>query len=748
MSIKNRKSKIENPKSSTSLAATLTSAFVVFTLVALLLVGSVQIGLNFLTQQEVVARRQQLIALNAANEVSGVIEQIFSALETAAQVGRPLTAQAGERQLLLQNLQTLQPYFREITLLNSRGQEVTKLVGQTIVPVDDLLDRANSDLFIQTIQNVKHISSVHIDEATGEPLVTLAVPLKNNFGGFQGVLLAEVSLQFMWGQVDALEIGQTGLAYVVDTQGNLIALGDKSGDRKRVLAAENVRHLNEVTEFIKNQADFDEAGAGISKGINGSYILGTHIPLGRPNWAVVTELPLAEAYQQTIWNIVLSAVSLLITTFVAGWIGVYIARRLAAPLLNLTQTATRIATGEPGLVATLEGPTEVSRLASAFNSMTAQLHELIDSLEQQVATRTQRLEIVTTLSEHLTAILDLNELLTELVKQVKNEFGYYHAHVYLLDEERQNLMMVAGVGEAGAQMKAAGHHIPLDAPTSLVARAARRGEVVSVANVRETPDWLANPLLPDTYAEMAVPIIVEGQVVGVLDVQQNQIAGLDDNDANLLRSLASQVAVAIRNARLFTEVETALASARAVQERYLEQSWEKARIVSHGSQYLYAQPKAPPLDDTKRQVLSEVQQQALAQDGPAVVALNDDDSEPRSLVAPIKLRNKKIGALQLHTSEGEQVWSEDDLAVIEAVVDQLGQTAENLRLFDVTRQRAGREQTIREITDKLRTAPDLEQLVTIATEELGKHLSVSYAELELGLESSSNDNGAAGTEKI
>ncbi len=189
--------------------------------------------------------------------------------------------------------------------------------------------------------------------------------------------------------------------------------------------------------------------------------------------------------------------------------------------------------------------------------MASQIYDLLTNLEDKVRNRTEQLETVATLSEQLNAILDFDQLLSELVTQIKEQFNYYHVHIYILDEKEQNLIMQAGYGEAGATMKANGHAIPIDARSSLVARAARTQEVVAVDNVRESAGWLANPLLPDTYSEMAVPIIANEQMIGVLDVQQNKVGGLDDSDANLLRSLANQVAVALTNARLFEQTELA-----------------------------------------------------------------------------------------------------------------------------------------------------------------------------------------------
>ena len=193
-----------------------------------------------------------------------------------------------------------------------------------------------------------------------------------------------------------------------------------------------------------------------------------------------------------------------------------------------------------------------ARLYNAARQVNEQLVKLNVELEQRVEQRTQRLEVVALLSEQLNGLLDFNRLLVELVNRIKVSFNYYHVHIYLVDPIQTKLIMAEGTGEAARVMKQRGHAISLDAPISLVAQAARSSQVVSVSNVRAVENWLPNPLLPETQAEMAVPIIRDGQVVGVLDVQSDNIGGLDEGDASLLRSLAGQVAVALTNARLFT----------------------------------------------------------------------------------------------------------------------------------------------------------------------------------------------------
>jgi GAF domain-containing protein len=112
-------------------------------------------------------------------------------------------------------------------------------------------------------------------------------------------------------------------------------------------------------------------------------------------------------------------------------------------------------------------------------------------------------------------------------------------------------------------------------------------------------------------------------------------------------------------------------------------------------------------------------------------------------VAPVVLQNITIGDLQLYDADPNRQWTESDLALVNTIVDQVAQSAENLRLFEETRERAGREQMIRQITDRLRAAPNLQRLVEIATQELAQRLPATHAKLELGLqaEHAQNDNG-------
>ena len=204
---------------------------------------------------------------------------------------------------------------------------------------------------------------------------------------------------------------------------------------------------------------------------------------------------------------------------------------------------------------------------------------LVKQAQETLAKQARQLQMVAEVSTATSTILDTADLLQRVVDLTKARFGLYHAHIYLLNDTGDTLNLVSGAGKAGRQMVAQEWNIPLVQEQSLVARAARTAEIVTVDNVREVPDWMPNPLLPNTHAEMAVPIMLEEVVVGVLDVQADTIGGLTESDANLLRTLANHVAVALTNARLFEQMEQAKEAAEQAKEE-AEQAREEIETIN------------------------------------------------------------------------------------------------------------------------------------------------------------------------
>ncbi|MBK8903379.1 MAG: GAF domain-containing protein [Anaerolineaceae bacterium] len=516
--------------------------------VVLIVSGGLQIAYNYQTQRNVVFNQQQLIAQEAATAVKDFIEDKFSVLETAVKLGNIADVPAEEQERILGNALGFQPSFRQLALFDANSQLVSQSSRLVQARSDVFASQIVEQVFTEARQTERYISPVTIDSESSEPLVIIAVPIYSRLGDFEGLLAAELNLKFMWDLVDQLEVGETGYAYVVNEQGDLLAFADTA----RVLKGENLVHLPEVSHFVEGEIEPDH-DPELSLGINGETTAQAFVALGSPDWAVFTEIPAAEAFQPVTQSTIVSAVVVLVAALLSGVVGVSIARRLVRPLLELTETAVQIAEGNINLEASAKGNLEVNQLSTAFNNMTARLRDSIDSLEQRVADRTRALEISGKVSRQLSNILDQNELVRAVVEQVKDSFDYYHAHIYLFDDADQNLLMAGGTGEAGQQMLANKHQIP--AGKGLVGRAGQTGQAVLVPDTDQAQGWLPNPLLPDTKAEIAVPIMSGDKVWGVLDVQHNVTNGLSQADVDLLESIANQMAVALRNANMFAEAQ-------------------------------------------------------------------------------------------------------------------------------------------------------------------------------------------------
>jgi PAS domain S-box-containing protein len=380
----------KNSKSSLpagSLTTTLAFAFAVLSVATLLVAGGLQLYSDLRTQQLIISNNQKLIAQGAAGTVSNFIQDKFKAMETVIWFSDPLSASSREQKQILGSLLGLQPAFRQLVLLDNQNRELARASRLSRAASGELAERLESETLTRILRGKRQIGQVFIDPVTSEPMTGMTVPVYNVFGDFQGTLAAEVNLKFMWDLVDRLKVGERGLAYVVDKQGNLLAFHDAA----QVLKGENVRSLEAVETFIR-QSSVNPGETSTYRGITGSLVVGTYVPLQTPDWAVVTELPWSEAYREVIRDAVISVAIIVIIGAAAGLIGVHVARRLSVPLVNLMETATRISGGELELQAEVSGPLEVAGLARAFNSMTARLRETLQGLEQRVSERTQQLQ--------------------------------------------------------------------------------------------------------------------------------------------------------------------------------------------------------------------------------------------------------------------------------------------------------------------------------------------------------------------
>jgi len=195
------------------------------------------------------------------------------------------------------------------------------------------------------------------------------------------------------------------------------------------------------------------------------------------------------------------------------------------------------------------------RLSAHIESL--RLFEETKQGQVELTKRARQLSAVAEISTVSSQELDVDSLLSTVVKLTQRQFDLYHAHVFVFNEATEELQIAACGWQEGDEHEGITEHvsIPLDKKQSLVARAARTKKAVIVNDVKSEPGWLANELLPQTAAEMAVPLVIGDRVLGVLDVQADRVNAFTDEDANIQTTLASQVATAMQNARSFTQAQ-------------------------------------------------------------------------------------------------------------------------------------------------------------------------------------------------
>lgn len=465
---------------------------------------------------------------------------------------------------------------------------------------------------------------------------------------------------------------------------------------------------------------------------------------GSAQWAILT-VPLTDYSGQVIGALDLIAnrsamvqaqnrrvvliLGILSTMLTLGGIGFsHLVRRAMRPIAELTHTASAIAAGDLSQNAVVRDANELGQLAQAFNSMTAQLRVLVGNLERRVEERTAALEqrsvqlqTAAQVARDTLAVRELDQLLNLVVNLVREKFGFYHAGIFLVDQDRKYAVLKAATGEAGREMLARRHRLEVG-KTGIVGYVTATGKARIALDVGEDAVHFQNPLLPRTRSEMALPLIVGEEIIGALDVQSTEAAAFSEQDIEILQILADQTAVAIANARLFAQNQAALDTARRVYNELSQVAWQE-RLQSQSVGYLADGTGVQPL--------------------PPGYTPQGEAAQLEELQLPIIVRDQVIGAISAHKQPLAGKWHEQELVLMHTLVDELSQALESARLFEETQERALRERLVGEITSRMRSTLEIETVMQTAVREIQQVLKLAEVELRLGTPSEASPASVA-----
>ncbi|MBN2368663.1 PAS domain-containing protein [Candidatus Woesearchaeota archaeon] len=386
----------EKPGKFRSLTITLALAFLFLSTVVLFSSSLINIYFSIQAQQKAIDSYQQMISSEAADSVRNFINEKTNKLETGIKLFDLASVNQDEKKILLERLIGFDQAFRQIIFLDEQGYESVKVTRLSSYATSQLRDKLNDPKFIESIEEDRYISTIYIDELTSEPLIIVSVPVRDIFGDSKGSLMAEVNLKFMWDMVSSIKVGESGVAYVVDNAGYLLAFEDIS----RILKRENLLYLKEVNEFVVGDVHSHESNADISKGIYGTTVVTTHSHLHDPDWAVVVELPVVEAYENVINQIRLSIVFMVLSLILTVVLGIFLSRKITEPLISLRNAAMEIRKGNLDAKIEPRSKDEIGELSVSFDGMReavkSQRNKLEDyskHLEEKVKQRTKQLEL-------------------------------------------------------------------------------------------------------------------------------------------------------------------------------------------------------------------------------------------------------------------------------------------------------------------------------------------------------------------
>ncbi|HID64294.1 MAG TPA: GAF domain-containing protein [Anaerolineae bacterium] len=748
-----------------SVATRLRNPIVILVVLALLIVGGVSVYISRQAQAREIFRIQRRTAEQVAFSISTYLQSAKKDLSLFAQTQNLLALERSEQQSAIEQLWAQrQDIFDEITLVDQNGEEIAKVSRfHTFLP-EELANQANAMAFQQAISGAEYLADeVIISSYSGLPVTEMAVPVREpDEGDIVGVLMAKVSIKHMWDVVAEVEVGESGYAYVIDTAGHLLAHTDLS--RYLQLQTQDISHVPVVQTVLQGLAGPTHAEE--YTGLESAKVVGAYTQIGGTSWFAIVELPTEEAYA-SVRRMMLSLLGFLsVVVLVIGGVSSWLPRRIIRPLEQLEEGAALLGSGQLDHHIAVHTGDELEALANAFNSMAAQLRELIENLEQRVAERTHdyeeavvrtqqayvqlheahkkleattrqaqrramQLETAAEVSRAATSVLDPDELVRQAVDLIRDRFNLYYAGLFLLDESGRWAVLRAGTGEPGRQMLKAGHKLEVGG-RSMVGWCTANARARIALDVGEEAVRFDNPLLPETRSEMALPLISRGRVIGALDVQSVEAGAFSDEDISVLQTMADQIAVAIDNAHLFTEAQARLAEVQAAHRSYLQASWDEFLPTRAITSYEYVHPGVPPLRET---TLPEIEQAIAQQRTMALSRSGDGDGgetqAQSALVAPITLRGQVIGALGLQEAEGTRQWTADEIALVEAVADQMALAIENARLFEETQRRLQEITTLYEASQACLSISDQESLLAAIIEAAARTTGASLGSVML-----------------
>jgi GAF domain-containing protein len=226
-----------------------------------------------------------------------------------------------------------------------------------------------------------------------------------------------------------------------------------------------------------------------------------------------------------------------------------------------------------------------------------------------------------------------------------------------------------------------------------------------------------------------------GRILGALSVQSTREAAFDPDAVSVLQTMADQIAVSFDNAQLFAQTGAALREMESAQRRYLTEAWKAFLDIEAVNRVDYVKPgvsigSADVLREARLAAIAH--QRTVATDGIPSEAGDDSVASGAVLAVPLKLRGQIVGTLSLHETQERRNWTSEEMALAEAVAEQVALTVDNLRLMDETQRHAAQERLVGEVSARMRETLDVDNVLQTAAREIHRAFGLRDVTIQLG----------------
>lgn len=438
--------------------------------------------------------------------------------------------------------------------------------------------------------------------------------------------------------------------------------------------------------------------------------------------------------------ILMTAIALLSIIGAFG-VGRSMMKSISQPLAELISATQLISSGNLSTRVRINVSGELGQVGTAFNQMAAELEREksalvtrsteLESAHKQSEKRAQLLQNIGEISRILSSEQRLDILLPLTARIVSEKFNFYHVGFFLLDDKHEYAVLQAANSAGGKRMLERGHKLKIG-QVGIVGYVAATGNPRIALNVGDDAVYFNNPDLPDTRSELALPIRISDELIGVLDVQSTQPNAFHQEDADILTALADQIAIAIQNARSYATTQELLQEAQKISKSFMSESWRIFQEEQPQIGYRISKEEVQPL---QKSTTSEQIRKAI--DEKVTVA---ESGKKATLAVPIWLRNEVVGVLDIRVLE-EHEWDPDDVDIVEAVADRLSLAIESSLLLRTTQRRAEIERITTDISGKIGATTQFDSILRTAAEELSRVLGGSEVLVQIQPLESFGDNG-------